>query len=297
MSWHPRERRPTFDRARRKEAYKRLARTVRKDEKQVPLLPLDEVRGRLGLFEQTYVGIHPIPVTQIVGSADQSRDFDRNWLPLREDVKQRWEQVERAFPAGDFPPIIVYQVDDAYFVVDGHHRVAVAHRKGVEMIDAEITRLHSRVALPADTDIPRLLLAEQERLFLERSGLATSKPGVRIAMSRAHGYLELLELIEAHGYHLVQEGNQVVGPADASADWYERIYEPTVAVIREEGLPDLLPGNADGDLFLWVYERRRTLFPERSGLTLEEAARDATAEQRERAPKRPRRPRSDRGSG
>lgn len=281
-----RSQRPAFEKARRGEAYKKFSRAVKK-ERETQLLPLDEVTSRLGIFEQTYVGIQPVPVLSIVGSADQNRDFDRDFRPLREDVRERWEEVERAFPAGDFPPIVVYQVGSSYFVVDGHHRVSVARHKRVQMIDAEITRLHSRYDLPPSADIGSLILSELERLFMDRSGLQRARPDARIPLSRAHGYLELLELVEVHGYRLTLQRERVVPPEEAAADWYERVYLPTVDVIKREGLLDLSP-EPEGDHFLWVYQRHRTLFPERRDVTLEQTAREAGAEARERRDRKPR---------
>ena len=61
----------------------------------------------------------------------------------------------RPSPRALSPPILVYQLGDAYFVIDGHHRVAVARRKGTEQIDAEITELRTDWTLPADADRAR----------------------------------------------------------------------------------------------------------------------------------------------
>jgi ParB-like chromosome segregation protein Spo0J len=36
------------------------------------------------------------------------------------------------FPDGVVPAISTYEVDGMYFVVDGHHRVALAHELGME---------------------------------------------------------------------------------------------------------------------------------------------------------------------
>lgn len=288
MSWRfdPR----SFDRARRKEAYRRFARAVRKEDGPRDLLDLAEVEERLGLFERTYVGIQPVPVSQIIGSADRTGDFDRDFLPLKPEVKERWQEIERAFPQGDFPPIVVYEVDEAYFVIDGHHRVAVAKHMGVEFIDAEITRLHSRIALPADADIGFIILAEQARIFLERSGLGEARPDARIRLTRAHGYIELLELVEVHGFHLVQEQQRVLSPVEVAGDWYDRVYLPSVEAIKGEGLPEVVPDRTEGDLFLWVYQRRRALFPGRSDVTMSDAARDRVEDrrraQKHRSPKR-----------
>jgi hypothetical protein len=270
-----------FDRARRREAYRRFSRAVTRKEGR-RLLPLGEVEQRLAAFERSYVGIEAIPVERIVGSADRTEDFDRDFLPLRDEVKDRWLEIDRIYPAGDFPPIVVYQVGEAYFVVDGHHRVALAKHKGVEFIDAEITRLHSRVELPADADIGHLIRAEQERLFMEESGLAAARPGARIPFSRAAGYPELLELVKAYAFDLVRHRSAYLSREEAAAQWFENVYRPTIEAIRNEGLLDLLEGATEADVFLLVHQRRRALFPERGEMSVEEAVGTVADERRPR---------------
>lgn len=262
-----------FDDARRREAYRRLARAVR-GEGQESLLDLDEVRGRLRLFDQAYVGIEPIPVDLVVGTASRSRDFDRGFRPRDEQVRERWRRIEQAFPAGDFPPIVVYRVGQAYFVVDGHHRVAVARHRGVDYIDAEVTELHSRIPLPPDADIGRLILMEQEARFMEDSALERARPEARIECTRPQGYVELLELVRSHGYGLIQGSGRVVPPEEVAADWYDRAYLPVVEAVHREGLPEDFPDAPDGDLFLWVSERRRALTSTGGDPSVEEAIRE-----------------------
>jgi hypothetical protein len=262
-----------FDSARRKEAYRRLSRSVRGGGEPPALLELDDVRARLGVFEETYEGIRPIPVDRVVGTAGRSRDFDRDFLPRDERTRERWRRVEQTFPRGDFPPIVAYEVDGRYFVVDGHHRVAVAKQRGVEHIDAEVTRLRTRQPLPEGADVGALILAEQERRFLEESGLDGRTPPVRIPLSRPVGYPELLELVKVHAFHLSRERGEVVPLPEAGADWYERVYLPAVDAIRECGLRDAVPEALEGDLFLWVYDRHRALRPDQPEAGLAEAAR------------------------
>jgi hypothetical protein len=262
----------TFDRARRKEIYRRLSDVVRRTHGD-DLLPLDDLRDRFRLFEQTYVGVMPIPVSRIVGTAGHTEDFDKDFLPRRPDVAERWMRLERAFPDGEFPPIVVYQVGDSYFVVDGHHRVALARQKGIEYIDAEVTRLKARFELPEGIDVGRMILAEQQHLFMERSGLERARPEAAIDLSRPLGYVELVEIIEVHAYHLCLDHGRVVPIEAAAGDFYDKIYMPTIDAIKREGLERVIDNRTEADLFLWVYERRRSLFAEHGELGLEDVVR------------------------
>lgn len=286
--------RSTFRKARRREAYRRLS-GVAGQHRSHPLLSLDEVSKRLRAFEQTYVGVRPIPVSEIVGTVSRVDDFDRDFLPKRSKIMQRWQNVERTFPEGDFPPIVVYELDGRYFVVDGHHRVAIAKQRGIEYIDAEITRLRSRWPLPPDADISKIIMAEQERRFMEESGLETARPDASIHFSRPQGYIELLEQLKIHGFHLMTERGELLDRRDIAADWYDAVYEPTVRAIHDEGLAELWPSATDADLFLWVGQRRRELFPERTDdLDMQKAVRVAreTSEKPKRLGPRPSRDRS-----
>jgi hypothetical protein len=278
----------SFERARRRSAYRRLARVVRGDDTPRDLLPLDKATEKLRPFQRRYVGLRAIPLSQIVGTESRERDFDREFLPRRPDIGPRWRGVEQAFPEGDFPPIVVYQLGDAYFVVDGHHRVAIARQRGMATIDAEITELRARWHLPADADVVELIHAEQERIFMDDSGLAEARPDARIRFSRPVGYIELLETVQTHGYHLMLAADRALSRAEIADDWFERVYLPTVEAIEREGLDSVCPDATYPDRFLWVYHRRRELIPERGRLELEDAVRYAS-EERARSRRRLRR--------
>ena len=123
MTWGDLEGYSTFEKARRKELARRLSRLVRgKDPDH--LLSFDDVREQLGLYEQWYVGMRQIPVAKIIGSVARATDFDRAFLPRRSTMDDRWKRVEKAFGNEAFPPIVAFKVGDAYFIEDGHHRVA-----------------------------------------------------------------------------------------------------------------------------------------------------------------------------
>ena len=274
----------TFGRARRRGAYRRLVRVVRRTPRRDELLPLDEVTRRLRPFSRRYVGMRSIAVANVVGTDSRVGDFDRRFLPLRRQIGDRWQRVEDAFPEGDFPPIVVYQVGEAYFVIDGHHRVAIARQRRMEAIDAEVTELRADWHLPADADIVEIIHVEQRRIFMEESGLREARPDADIRLGRLAGYIELLENVQVHGYHLMREAGRALDPAEIAADWYDTVYLPAVEAIRGEGLSELFPGATEPELFLTVYQRRRHLFPDCGCPPLQETAGRMRAET-----KRPRR--------
>jgi hypothetical protein len=223
------------------------------------LLELEEVERRLKPFGRRYLGVRPIPLDALVGTDGRAAAFTRSFRPLHAFSRDRLRSLRRAYPDGDFPPIVTVKLGEAYFVIDGHHRAALARRNRAETIDADVTELIARVPLTRGADMLEVVLRELERIFLEDSGLADARPGVRIAVSRPAHYLELLENIQVHGYHLMRGRGHVLDDAAIAADWYDAIYEPTLEAIERLRRPkrDAPPG----DLFLMLHRHRRDAFP------------------------------------
>lgn len=258
MSWNDLDGFSTFEKARRKEVGRRLTRLVRGKEPD-RLLELDEVRTRLHLYEQWYVGFESIEVAKIVGSVDRSTDFDRRFLPKRGGMEKRWKNVENTFRGQAFPPIIAFRVGDGYFVEDGHHRVAIARQRGDEFIDAEITEVKSPVSITSDTDVAAVVHMGLRQWFMDHCQLDRVRPRAEIQPSRPRGYAELLDIVFASGFELMMSRNAMVTPAQASAHWYDDLYMPAVASIRNGSLPTMFPHASDTDLYLRVHEQHRVL--------------------------------------
>ena len=241
------------------------------------LIPLDDVSGRLGLKGQSYVGIRPIPIERIIGTVDRYEDFDRDFRPRRGHIGQRLASVREAFPHGDFPPISVFEIGGSYFVSDGHKRVAAARQTGMASIDAEVIRLETGYELPADVDIVQLIHTEQHRLFMEQTGLERVRPAARIEFSRPQGYPELLDIVKAHGFDLMQQAGSWLEPHEVAQRWYDDVYLPAVAALRGEELPADHEYKTDTDLFLCIYGKRRDLLVEDASADFAAAARTARA--------------------
>ena len=134
-------------RARLRAAVARLRR--RKERASNRLLCFDDTRrGRLVAGKRPYRGTRMVEVEKIVGSVGRCSDFDRSFLPTRESIGEKWKRIDRAFQRGeDLPPVELYQVGEAYFVVDGHHRVSVLRYHGMPTVEAAVAEF--RPKLPA----------------------------------------------------------------------------------------------------------------------------------------------------
>ena len=104
-------------------------------------------------------GIRVVNTDKIVGSVGRSKDFDRHFLPLRASTGERWKRVDVAFHRGeDLPPVTLYKLDGAYFVLDGNHRVSVARFHGLRTVEAEVTEF-----LPPRAEDPGLAAGPEAR--------------------------------------------------------------------------------------------------------------------------------------
>jgi hypothetical protein len=125
-----------------------LGARLRRESTSNRLLSFDDVRRELVANNRLQRGTRVVEVDQIVGSVGRWRDFDRSFLPARASVGQKWKRIDRAFHRGeDLPPVELYEIGDAYFVVDGHHRVSVARYHDVPTVEAAVAEF--RPKLPA----------------------------------------------------------------------------------------------------------------------------------------------------
>jgi hypothetical protein len=130
-----------FSRARRKAWLRRLMLRLRGEPASHDTLPsFDEVRSSLRAYNRVRRGMRIVDPEKIVGSVGRRRDFDRYFMPLRAAVGKRWKRVDLAFHRDKvLPPVSLYKLGDAYFVLDGNHRVSVARYHGVPGVEADVT--------------------------------------------------------------------------------------------------------------------------------------------------------------
>jgi hypothetical protein len=88
-----------------------------------------------------YTGIKSVSIDEIIGSEGKSEDFDRSFNANHDRTRTRWMNVAKARLVGrELPPVELIQIENRYFVRDGHHRISVARALGENYIDAEVTQ-------------------------------------------------------------------------------------------------------------------------------------------------------------
>ncbi len=251
-----------FDRLHRRAALEHLWGGV-SGQRSNELLSYEAVSRQLKITGRSSSGVQDIPLDAIVGSVGRYNDFTRNFLPKRNTGRERWARVRASLDEmAGWPPIQAYQVGDAYFVLDGNHRVSVARDLGVKSIQADVTEIRTRVPL-APTDTPDDIIAKAEYAeFLEETRLDELVPDANLRLTIAHGYPQLLEHIVVHRHYMGLEAQREIPFSEAVVHWYETVYLPIVEMIRASGLLRRFPDRSEADLYLWIARNQTDLAQE-----------------------------------
>jgi hypothetical protein len=227
-----------FSRARRGAALNRLTSRLRGQAGDVSvLLPLEEVVDALGKVGERYIGLETIHLDSIVGTVDRAEEFDRDFRPRSPRVRQRWERINEAQRRGTgMPPIKVFRVGDLHFVEDGHHRVSVACYLRLDVIEAYVTKIITRVDPGEELSLSHLPAKGHERLFSERVPLPPKDRARLVFTHPEEGYGEMAEAVEAWGFRLMQALERPMDRKEIAEAWWYDEYLPVTEMIEETGL-------------------------------------------------------------
>ncbi|MGD8587007.1 MAG: universal stress protein [Chloroflexota bacterium] len=157
------------------------------------------------------------------------------------------------------PPVELYQIGEAYFVADGHHRISVARAMGSTHIQAYVTEVRSKVPLEIDSSPDDLLLKAEEAEFLTRTNIDDLYPGIDLRVTCPGRYHTLIEHIDVHRHYMGVEQQREIPYQEAVSHWYEHVYLPTVRIINEQGILHDFPGRTEADLYVWIGRHRADL--------------------------------------
>lgn len=239
-----------FLRARRRQVMARLAAWLRRSPDDVNImLPFDEVVAALGRTGERRLGLQVITLDSVVGSVDRGREFDRRFRPTSGQVRERWQRLALAQRRGEsIPPIEVYRIGDMHFVLDGHHRVSVAHALGLKTIDAYVTEVTTRLSPEGVRYRGDLLVKDYRRIFLDRVPLV-GEARKAITLVDAWDYAELAEAIEAWGFRLMQDEGHFLDRAAVAQRWHDDEFVPVVRMLRQAGM---IETQTEAEAYMWV---------------------------------------------
>lgn len=249
--------RDDFLRARRRQALSAIRRRLHGRSAQYDLLlPFDEVVAALGRRGEVDLGEQVIDVDSIVGSVDRTTGFDRLFRPTSDEVERRFERINVALRRGEeMPAIDVYRIGDVHFVIDGHHRVAVARALDWKTINAHVIEVLTAVGADRDLRLADLPVKGHERVFAERVPLPP-RMRERIELREAADFGVLAEAVEAWGFRWAQLRGELADRQATAEAWFTEEYEPAVALLREAGL---LVGGTETEAYLRLSKERYQL--------------------------------------
>jgi hypothetical protein len=242
------------------------------------LLSFNDVKDILKPRNEVYRGSQTVPLKLIVGSEGRYRDFNKYFLPRSEHLRSRWERVDEAHLRDIIlPPIQLYEIGGVYFVRDGNHRVSVARTQNVEFIDADVTSLATEIHITPSMTVDELreaLVAYEKNIFYEKTGFGDLTGDTGLCFSSPGRYDVIYNHILVHKYFLNQNRESEIPFSDALVSWYNKVYSPIIAIIREQWLLANFPGRTEGDLYVWIVKHWDFLKKKYGGYSLAEAAGD-----------------------
>lgn len=215
-----------------------------------PLLPYDAVLEALGRDHDMGTYTDEVELDSVVGSVSRTEDFDRAFRPRRRT--DRMDHVRRLFDEGRYPPPIhLFRLGRLHFVVDGHHRVAVARERNWATLPARVHRVCTVAYARACLRTVDLDASAAERRFLEQLPLPAGVRETNWLESPAE-WSRLADAAMAWGYRRQNgDGASYCCASDLAAAWWEQEVAPAVSLWRDH-LGDDEEGAAQPDLQVFV---------------------------------------------
>jgi nucleotide-binding universal stress UspA family protein len=196
----------------------------------------NEDAERAGSLTQRSLGVRTIQVSRIVGSVDRCNELGVDFRPpqkrRRKHDEDRLNHIRRLIEANmALPAIDVYKLGFGYYVLDGHHRVALAIENGQVEIDANVVEY-----VPVtDEQAPERFAAR--RAFERATGLT------EVGAARPETYTILRETIEQYRTQQGLDDLEI-----AAQRWFSDVFRPLWQTIRARELTAAFPGERAADI-------------------------------------------------
>lgn len=189
-------------------------------------------------------GIQVVEIDKIVGSVGRCLDFDAGFTLRASHSVDRLEAIKKALKEQRPLPLVeLYKLDDEYYVVDGHHRIAAAKEMGQKFIDAHVVEYLPPVSSRKG------LLARKKFDFEYETGLQGIK------LSHRSSYDKLLKQIKEHKERLEKKEGRKISLREAAVDWFQSIYYPLTERIKKANLNKYMPNATVGDIYVYICDQ------------------------------------------
>ena len=231
------------------EAYKKFLKSSRgifgfNFKKKENLKSFSEIQKEENAYNSVNLGIKEVPLDKIVGSVEKYADFDKNFVPKNNVVKQRWINIYIGYTSDSMlPTVILYKIKDNYYVYDGNHRVSVAKFLNFATIEAQVEEF-----LPTK-DTKDKVIYRENMIFEKETGLSD------IFLSEPIKYKYLKEEIESYKNLLDKRKNENMNLKEVAKNWYINVFLPIKMILSENEIIKNYEGNPD-DVFLFFLEHK-----------------------------------------
>ena len=231
------------------EAYKKFLKSARgifgfSFKKKENLKSFSEIQKEENAYNSVNLGIKEVSLDKIVGSVEKYADFDKNFVPKNNVVKQRWINIYIGYTSDSMlPMVILYKIKDNYYVYDGNHRVSVAKFLNFATIEAQVEEF-----LPTKDTKDKVIYRER-MIFEKETGLSD------ISLSEPIKYKYLREEIESYKILLNKGKIENTDLKEASKKWYVNVFLPIKTILSKNEIIKNYKGNLD-DVFLSFLEHK-----------------------------------------
>ena len=205
-------------------------------------------------YNSSVLGIRDVRLEQIEGSVEKYKDFDKNFVPKNEVIKERWTKIYVAcMKEESLPPVILYKIKDTYYVYDGNHRVSVAKFLNFPTIEAEVTEF-----LPSGEDTEDLVY--RERFIFEK------ETDIQDIIFTEHGKYERLDTeIKSYKEFLEEKKALECTYKEAARYWYRDIFKSITGILESNSMTEYYEGFNINDLFIFVLDHKYFISREKQG--------------------------------
>ena len=194
-------------------------------EKREDLKSFHDEQKQQNAYNSVNLGLKEVLIDKIIGSVQKYTDFDKNFKPKNDIIKERWEQMYVAnINNTSLPPVILYKIKDEYYVYDGNHRISVAKFLGFNSIEAEV------LEFLATGDKSEDIIYREKNMFDKETGLG------EIMFSEPGKYNRLIQEIQKFNHFLETKKNMNVSFKEAAFRWNKEIFNPITYILNKNNI-------------------------------------------------------------